>query len=260
MWILNYWRIKMRTGLLAQKIGMSRIFYEDGTAEPVTILKCSRSQVVDSFEKDGHNFVKMASFIDHKNVGKLKKPQLKAYKSAKIKHSAKIYDFKVSKDAKLSIDQEVTVQHFAEGQYVDVQGVSVGKGFAGAMKRHGFAGLEATHGVSVSHRSHGSTGQCQDPGRVFKGKKMAGHLGDDVVTIQNLRVLLVDSENEIIAISGAVPGKKGGFVKVKDALKKALTSNVPFPTYVTESKVAEVSDQVSDTNSVGDESADKGEN
>ena len=228
----------MRTGLLAQKIGMSRIFYEDGTAEPVTILKCPQSKVLDSFEKNGHNFVKIASFIDHKNVGKLKQPQLENYKAANIKHSAKIYDFKVSNDAKLKISQELTVQHFVEGQFVDVQGVTVGKGFAGAMKRHGFAGLEATHGVSISHRSHGSTGQCQDPGRVFKGKKMAGHMGDSLVTIQNLRILMVDLENELIAVSGAVPGSKGSFVKVKDAHKKSLASEAPIPTYIKEEKAS----------------------
>jgi large subunit ribosomal protein L3 len=236
----------MRTALLAQKLGMSRIFYEDGTVASVTLLKCPKSKVVDSFEKNGKSFLKIASFIDHKNVGKLKQPQLKNFADAKIKKSAKIYDSVVSEAGKINKNTDISVNHFVEGQFIDVQGTSVGKGFAGGMKRHGFAGLEATHGVSISHRSHGSTGQCQDPGRVFKGKKMAGHLGDVTVTTQNLRVLVIDAENEIIGISGCVPGKKGGFVKLKDSVKKSVSSNAPYPTYV--EKKSESEETVSDEN------------
>ncbi|MBL6785832.1 MAG: 50S ribosomal protein L3 [Rickettsiales bacterium] len=233
----------MRTGLLAKKIGMSRIFYEDGTVEPVTIFNCPKAKVIGSYENNGKHFVKIASFIDHKNVGKLKQPQLKDYKDSGIKKSARINDFNVSQEGLLKKSQEITVSHFVEGQFVDVQGTTIGKGFAGGMKRHGFGGLEATHGVSISHRSHGSTGQCQDPGRVFKGKKMAGHLGDVTVTQQNLRVLAVDSENEIIAISGSVPGKKGSFVKINDSIKKSLPSNASYPTFIESNNVSEGSSE-----------------
>ena len=227
----------MRTALLTEKIGMTRVFYEDGTSESATILRFPKSKVVKTFEKEGQNFVKIASFIDEKSVGKLNKPQLDEVKALNIKKSARLNDFKVSKDALIKTGQELHVRHFTEGQYVDVQSISKGKGFAGGMKRHGFGGLEATHGVSISHRSHGSTGQCQDPGRVFKGKKMAGHLGDSLTTIQNLRVLDIDTENQLIVVEGSVPGKKGGFVKIQDSVKKALTSNIPFPTYYDEKKV-----------------------
>ena len=239
----------MRTALLAQKIGMSRIFSEDGTVAPVTLLKCPKSKVVDSFEKNGKKFLKIASFLDHKNVGKLKQPQLKNYSNANIKKSARIYDSVVSAEGVIEKLSDITVKHFVEGQFVDVQGTSIGKGFAGGMKRHGFGGLEATHGVSISHRSHGSTGQCQDPGRVFKGKKMAGHLGDATVTTQNLRVLVIDPENEIIGVSGCVPGKKGSFVKLKDSVKKSVSASAPFPTFVEESsKSNDNADDTSDNN------------
>jgi large subunit ribosomal protein L3 len=241
----------MRTALLAQKIGMSRIFFEDGTVAPVTLLKCPKSKVLDSFQKNGKKFLKIASFIDHKNVGKLKQPQLKNFANANIKHSAKIYDSVVSEEGIIEKLSDITVNHFVEGQFVDVQGTSIGKGFAGGMKRHGFGGLEATHGVSISHRSHGSTGQCQDPGRVFKGKKMAGHLGDVTVTTQNLRVLVIDSENDLIGVSGCVPGKKGSFVKLKDSVKKSISASAPFPTFVMKN---------TDTKTVADDVKDNNEN
>ena len=219
----------MRTGLIAQKKGMSRVYNADGMMIPVTLLHVDNAQVVGkrTTDRDGYNAVQLG--IGSRRVKNVKKPQRGQFAKAKLEPKAKVAEFRVSEDALLEPGTTLTASHFIPGQFVDVVGTSKGKGFAGAMKRHNFGGLEATHGVSISHRSHGSTGQCQDPGRVFKGKKMAGHLGDHRTTTQNLEVVAVDEEAGIIAIMGAVPGAKDGFVLVSDAVKKALPSDAPYP-------------------------------
>lgn len=219
----------MRSGLIAQKVGMTRIFTEDGTHIPVTVLKVDTVKVVStrSEEKDGYSAVQLGyGLAKVKNVNK---PTRGHFAKAKVEPSRKLVEFRVTPDAILEVGAELSADHFVAGQYVDVTGTSIGKGFAGGMKRHNFRGLEATHGVSVSHRSHGSTGQNQDPGRVFKGKKMAGHMGDEQVTTQSLSVVLTDSDRGLILIKGSVPGAEGGYVLLRDAVKKKLPEGVPFP-------------------------------
>ena len=222
----------MRTGLIAQKVGMSRIFKDDGTHVPVTVLSVDNCQVVahKTEEKDGYTALQLG-------VGAAKaKRQTKAmrghFAKAKVEPKKKLVEFRVPADAMVDVGAEITANHFVGGQYVDVTGTSIGKGFAGAMKRHNFGGLRASHGVSVSHRSHGSTGQCQDPGKVFKGKKMAGHMGAARVTTLNLEVVAVDEDRGLILVKGSVPGSKGGFVLVRDAIKRAAPEGLPFPAAV----------------------------
>jgi len=219
----------MRSGLIAQKVGMTRIFTPDGTHVPVTVLKVDTCQVVStrSVEKDGYTAVQLG--YGKAKVKNVNKAQRATFALAKVEPSKKLVEFRVSPEAMLTVGAELSVDHFVAGQYVDVTGTSIGKGFAGVMKRHNFRGLEATHGVSVSHRSHGSTGQRQDPGKVFKGKKMAGHLGDVQVTTQSLSVVATDAERGLIMIKGSVPGAEGGYVLVRDAVKKKLPEGVPFP-------------------------------
>ena len=232
----------MRVGLLGKKIGMTRIFDKLGNHHPVTVVECPEAVVL-SAGKNAPSNVSVASF-DVKDKA-IKKPQLGEFK--KVSSSAKRYitEYKVSKIEEFKEGSIITVKNFVEGQFVDVRGRTVGKGFAGAMKRHGFAGLEATHGVSISHRSHGSTGQCQDPGRVFKGKKMAGHMGATNVSVQNLEVLKVDEDSSLLYIRGAVPGKRGAILRITDSIKKSVPSNVSFPAYFKESakKVEEVTSE-----------------
>ena len=220
----------MRSGIIAKKVGMTRIFNDDGQQIPVTVLRLEKLQVVaqKTLEKDGYFALKLGSgSIKAKNCNKSLRGQ---FALAKVEPKRKLKEFRVSSENLLEVGREIGVTHYVEGQYVDVSGLSIGKGFAGAMKRHNFSGLRASHGVSVSHRSHGSTGQCQDPGRVFKGKKMAGHMGDSKVTIQNLRVVKTDPDKGLIMIKGAVPGAKGGWVTLKDSIKKEAPEDVPFPT------------------------------
>ena len=219
----------MRTGLIAQKLGMSRVFTEAGNHVPVTVLKLESCQVVAvrNQETDGYNAIQLGSGVAKvKNVSKAERGHYAKAKVAPKKHTA---EFRVSADALLDVGVELDAGHFVAGQYVDVTGTSIGKGFAGAMKRHNFGGLRATHGVSVSHRSHGSTGNSQDPGKVFKGKKMAGHMGDRRVTTQNLEIVATDGDNGLILVKGAIPGSKGGWVYRSDAVKRALPEGVPFP-------------------------------
>jgi len=219
----------MRSGLIAQKVGMTRIFTEDGTHVPVTVLKVDTVKVVStrSEEKDGYTAVQLGyGLAKVKNVSKAARGHFAA---AKVEPPKKVVEFRVSPDAILEVGSELAADHFLIGQYVDVTGTSIGKGFAGAMKRHNFRGLEASHGVSVSHRSHGSTGQRQDPGKVFKNKKMAGHMGATQITTQSLTVVSTDVSRGLILIKGAVPGSKGGWVLVRDAVKKKLPEGVPFP-------------------------------
>ncbi len=219
----------MRTGLIAQKLGMTRIFTGEGEHVPVTVLKVDNCQVVAvrSAEKDGYSAVQLGSGTAKvKNVSKAERER---FAKAKVAPKRKLVEFRVSEDAVLDVGAELAPSHFISGQRVDVTGTSIGKGFAGVMKRHNFSGLRASHGVSVSHRSHGSTGQNQDPGRVFKGKKMAGHMGDKRVTTQNLEVVSTDDERGLILVRGAVPGSEGGWVLVRDAVKRALPEGVPHP-------------------------------
>ena len=219
----------MRTGVIAQKLGMTRLFLEDGRQVPVTVLKVDSLQVVAqrTNERDGYTAVQLgAGQAKAKNVSK---PMRGHYAAASVEPKRKMVEFRVTADNLLDVGAEITAEHFVAGQHVDVVGTSIGKGFAGAMKRHNFGGLRASHGVSVSHRSHGSTGQRQDPGRVFKGKKMAGHMGAERVTVQNLEIVRTDLDRGLLMIKGAVPGSKGGWVTIRDAVKKGAPAGAPFP-------------------------------
>ena len=219
----------MRSGVIAQKLGMTRVFTEDGLHVPVTVLKIDSCQVVDVRTEDKHGYNAVQLGWGTAKVKNVSKPMRGHFAKAKVEPKRKLAEFRVSADALLDIGAEITAEHFVPGQYVDVAGTSIGKGFAGAMKRHNFKGLEASHGVSVSHRSHGSTGNSQDPGRVFKGKKMAGHMGSIRVTGQNLEVVVTDVARGLVLVKGSVPGSKGGYVLVSDAKKKTLPESVPFP-------------------------------
>jgi len=219
----------MRTGLLAQKMGMSRVFTEEGRHVPVTVLKMDGCQVVAvrTEDKDGYNAVQLGTGAARvKNVDKARRGH---FAKAKVAPKSKLAEFRVSSDGLLDVGAELSAEHFVAGQFVDVTGTSIGKGFAGVMKRHNFSGLRASHGVSLSHRSQGSTGNSQDPGKVFKGKKMAGHLGDARVTTQNLEVVSTDEARGLILIRGAVPGAQGSWVLVRDAVKRAAPEGLPFP-------------------------------
>ncbi len=219
----------MRTGLIAQKLGMSRVFTDEGRHVPVTVLRMDGCQVVAvrTEETDGYSAVQLG--VGAAKVKNVTKPQRGHFAKAKVAPRRKLAEFRVSADALVDVGAELSVAHFLPGQYVDVTGTSIGKGFAGVMKRHHFSGLRASHGVSLSHRSQGSTGQCQDPGKVFKGKKMPGHLGDNRVTTQNLEVVSTDEARGLILIKGAVPGAPGGWVLVRDAVKRAAPAGLPFP-------------------------------
>lgn len=221
----------MRTGLIAQKVGMTRIFTEDGEHIPVTVLKVEECQVVGqrTMERDGYTAIQLgAGRVKVKNVSQ---PMRGHFGKAKVEPKRRLAEFRVAEDGMVDVGAEISVGHFQPGQFVDVSGQSKGKGFAGAMKRHNFSGLRASHGVSISHRSHGSTGQCQDPGKVFKGKKMAGQMGDERVTVQNLRIVGTDGEKGLILVRGAVPGAKNGWVELRDAVKRAVPEDMelPFP-------------------------------
>ena len=219
----------MRSGLLAQKVGMTRVFDDSGQHVPVTVLRVESCQVVSvrTFETDGYFSVQLgAGDAKAKNVSKPLRGHFARYK---VKPKKRLAEFRVSEETMLNVGDELTVEHFVAGQTVDVSGLSIGKGFAGGMKRHNFSGLEASHGVSVSHRSHGSTGNSQDPGKVFKGKKMAGHMGAERVTIQNLSIVRTEPEKGLILVSGSVPGHKGAWLAVSDAIKGAVPDNAPFP-------------------------------
>jgi len=219
----------MRSGLIAQKVGMTRLFDAEGVHVPVTVLRVEDCHVVATRtrEKDGYVAVQLgAGRAKVKNTSKAMRGH---FAKARVEPKRQLVEFRVSDDCVVPAGTELSAAHFVAGQYVDVVGTSIGKGFAGAMKRHNFGGLRASHGVSISHRSHGSTGQCQDPGKVFKGKKMAGHMGFERVTVQNLEVVDVDAERGLIMIRGAIPGAKGGWIEISDALKKTLPEGVPMP-------------------------------
>ena len=213
----------LRSGLIATKIGNSSYYYNDGTNTHVTVLKVDECVVanVKTIEKHGYNAVQLASIETEKDISNIKKPQRKMFSSVKINPKKIVKEFKVDKDNILEIGTKLNVDHFKVDQFIDASSFSIGKGFAGVMKRHNFGGLRASHGVSISHRSHGSTGQNQDPGRVFKGKKMAGRMGNKKVTKQNLRVVQIDNDNKLILVKGSVPGKKNSIIYLKDSIKRS---------------------------------------
>jgi len=222
----------MRSGVIAKKLGMTRLFLENGTQVPVTVLQLDNLQVVAqrTADRDGYTAVQLGA--GEAKAKRTTAAQRGHFAKANVSPKRKIAEFRVSPDNLIDVGAEITADHYLAGQFVDIAGTSIGKGFAGAMKRHNFGGLRASHGVSVSHRSHGSTGQCQDPGKVFKGKKMAGHLGAVRVTTQNLQVVRTDADRGLIMVKGAVPGSKGGWVTVKDAVKKAPFADAPRPAAV----------------------------
>jgi large subunit ribosomal protein L3 len=219
----------MRSGLIVQKVGMTRIYTDAGEQVPVTVLKLDNCQVVAhrTEDKNGYTAVQLGSGLAKvKNTPKAERGH---FAKAEVEPKRKVVEFRVSPDNLIEIGAELTAEHFVVGQFVDVSGTSIGKGFAGVMKRHNFRGGRASHGNSVSHRVHGSTGQRQDPGKVFKNKKMAGHMGDERVTTQNLKVVRTDLERGLIMVEGAVPGAKGGWIEVRDAVKRVLPKDVPMP-------------------------------
>mgnify|MGYP002717897945 CR=1 FL=1 len=209
----------MRTGVIAKKLGMTRLFLEDGRQVPVTVLQLDNLQVVDqrTAARDGYTAVQLGA-----GVAKAKRTTAAMrghFAKASVAPKRKIAEFRVAEENLINVGEEITADHYFAGQFVDIAGTSIGKGFAGAMKRHNFGGLRASHGVSISHRSHGSTGQCQDPGKVFKGKKMSGHMGAERVTVQSLEIVRVDAERNLLLVKGAVPGATGGDVFVRPAVK-----------------------------------------
>ncbi|MEZ5839055.1 MAG: 50S ribosomal protein L3 [Hyphomicrobiales bacterium] len=219
----------MRSGVIAQKLGMTRIFTDEGEHVPVTVLKVDGCQVVAhrTAEKNGYTALQLG--IGKAKVKNVSRAERGRFAVAQVEPKRKMVEFRVSPENMIDVGAELTADHFIVGQFVDVTGTSVGKGFAGAMKRHNFGGLRASHGVSISHRSHGSTGGRQDPGKVFKGKKMAGHMGDVRVTTQNLKVVRTDTDRGLIMVEGAVPGSKGGWILIRDAVKKGMPEGVPLP-------------------------------
>jgi len=219
----------MRTGLIARKLGMTRVFGDAGEHVPVTVLHLEGCQVVAHRTDDNDGYTALQLGAGVAKVKNVNKPMRGHFAKAEVEPKMKLAEFRISDDAFVDVGAELLASHFVPGQRVDVVGTSIGKGFAGAMKRHNFSGLRASHGVSISHRSHGSTGQCQDPGRVFKGKKMAGHMGDARVTVQNLTVVRTDDERGLVLVEGGVPGAKGAWILLKDAVKKAANGDAPYP-------------------------------
>ena len=219
----------LRSGVIARKVGMTRIFQEDGRQVPVTVLQLDGLQVVGQRVAETHGYTAVQLGAGAAKAKRTSKAMRGVFSAANVEPKRKIAEFRVAPENLIGVGEEITADHYFAGQFVDVSGTSIGKGFAGAMKRHNFGGLRASHGVSISHRSHGSTGQCQDPGKVFKGKKMAGHMGAVRVTTQNLQVVRTDADRGIIMVKGAVPGSKGGWVTIKDAVKKPTPENVIYP-------------------------------
>ena len=213
----------LRSGLIATKIGNSSYYHDDGTNTHVTVLRVDECVVsnVKTAEKDGYNAIQLSSIDTGKDISKIKKPQRKIFSSIKSNPKKILKEFKVDSQNILDVGTKLNVEHFQVDQFIDASSVSIGKGFAGVMKRHNFGGLRASHGVSISHRSHGSTGQNQDPGRVFKGKKMAGRMGNRKVTKQNLKVIEIDKENKLLIVKGSVPGKKNSIIYIKDSVKRS---------------------------------------
>jgi large subunit ribosomal protein L3 len=252
---VNPIRENARTGLIARKEGMTRIFDEDGRHIGVTVLKIDACQVVavKNEERDGYVAVQLGAGAA--KVKRTSKANRGHFAKAKVEPKKKLAEFRVSNENILDIGVELSAAHFVTGQYVDVTSTSKGKGFAGAMKRHNFSGMRATHGVSVSHRALGSTGQCQDPGKVFKGKKMAGQMGNEQVTTQNLEIVAIDEEENLVLVKGAVPGSKSGWVLINDAIKRALPTDVPFPAGLKASAAPAQQEETKDEAPAADEQA-----
>ena len=219
----------MRSGVIAQKLGMTRIFTDAGEHVPVTVLKVDQCQVVAHRTKDKNGYTALQVGVGKAKVKNVSKAERGQFSVAKVEPKRKVAEFRVSEDAVIPVGAEITADHFVAGQFVDVTGTTTGKGFAGGMKRWNFGGLRATHGVSVSHRSIGSTGGRQDPGKTFKNKKMPGHLGDERVTTQNVKVARVDVERGLIMVQGSVPGAKGGWIMIRDAVKRKAPEGVATP-------------------------------
>ena len=219
----------MRSGVIAQKVGMTRLFTEAGNHVPVTVLRLGNCQVVAHRSKDKDGYVALQLGAGTRKVKNVSKAERGRFAAAKVEPKRKVAEFRVSDDAVIPIGAEITADHFVVGQFVDITGTSIGKGFAGGMKRWNFSGLRASHGVSISHRSIGSTGGRQDPGKTFKKKKMPGHMGTERVTTLNLKVVQLDVERGLILVEGAVPGAKGGWITLRDAVKKPLPKEVPKP-------------------------------
>jgi large subunit ribosomal protein L3 len=219
----------MRSGVIAQKVGMTRVFTEAGEHVPVTVLRLAQCQVVAHRTKDSNGYVALQLGAGERRPVTMSKALRGHFAVAKVEPKRKLAEFRVSDDAVIPVGAEITADHFLVGQFVDVTGTSIGKGFAGGMKRWNFGGLRATHGVSISHRSIGSTGGRQDPGKTFKNKKMPGHMGVDRITTLNLKVVQLDVERGLILVEGAVPGAKGGWITVRDAVKKVLPKDAPKP-------------------------------
>ncbi len=226
----------MRSGLIAKKLGMTRLFTDDGREVPVTVLLVDGLQVVAQRTRDKDGYTALQLGVGAAKAARVPRPMRGVFAQASVAPKRKLAEFRVSPENLISVGSEITADHFLPGQKVDVSGTSIGKGFAGAMKRHNFSGLRASHGVSINHRSLGSTGQCQFPGRVFKGKKMAGQMGAASVTTQNLEVVRTDSDRGLIMVKGAVPGSKGGWVTVRDAVKKGVPESAPLPAAVREAE------------------------
>ncbi len=219
----------MRSGVVAQKVGMTRVFTEAGEHVPVTVLRLANCQVIGHRTKDKNGYVALQLGAGTRKASRLSRAERNNFAVAKVEPKRKLAEFRVDENALIPIGAEITADHFIVGQFVDVTGTSIGKGYAGGMKRWNFGGLRASHGVSISHRSIGSTGGRQDPGRTFKNKKMPGQMGVDRVTTLNLRVVQTDVERGLILVEGAVPGAKGGWIMVRDAVKKALPKEAPQP-------------------------------
>ncbi|ALI55426.1 50S ribosomal protein L3 [Celeribacter marinus] len=232
----------LRSGVIAKKVGMTRLFMEDGKQIPVTVLQLENLQVVAQRTTETDGYVAVQLGAGSAKAKRTSKAMRGHFAAANVAPKRKVAEFRVDEANLIAVGEEISAEHYFDGQFVDVSGTSIGKGFAGAMKRHNFGGLRATHGVSISHRSHGSTGQCQDPGKVFKGKKMAGHMGAVRVTTQNLQVVRTDADRGLIMVKGAVPGSKGGWVTVKDAVKKPFPENAPLPAGLKSAAAAAVSE------------------
>jgi large subunit ribosomal protein L3 len=228
-----------RTGLVAKKVGMTRLFNGDGDQVPVTVLKVDNCRIVSHLTVEKNGYTALQIGVGTAKVKNVSKAVRGHFAKSKVEPSKKVVEFRVPPEALVEVGAEITADHFIAGQQVDVTGVTVGKGFAGGMKRWNFGGLRASHGVSVSHRSHGSTGNRQDPGRTFPGKKMAGHLGDEQVTTLNLKVVSVDADKGLIMVKGSVPGSDGGWVLVRDAIKAAPREDLPFPAAIRAAAAAE---------------------
>ncbi len=219
----------MRSGVIAQKVGMMRVFTEAGEHVPATVLRLANCQVIAHRTKDRDGYVALQLGAGPRKAGNVSKAERGHFAAAKVEPKRKLAEFRVEEKELIPVGAEITADHFVVGQYVDVTGTSIGKGFAGPMKRWNFGGLRASHGVSISHRSHGSTGGRQDPGKTFKNKKMAGHMGVERVTTLNLKVVMTDVERGLVYVEGAVPGHKGGWIMLRDAIKKALPKEIPTP-------------------------------